>query len=368
MRRGSAFWWIIAGFGVAGLLIVWSWARSGNAIKGIFDSMDRERHLELLPAPLDPGDTVLVSTLQTPLATGTNCFYSPCFQAAWNRLLEVKRVVPGGNAAVPLLAELDRQLVSPDDMPMEDIFVSFDAMTEGVAAVNAAKYANLFGEQPSWQPVVAGPDSFSLIGAINNRLRFGKAYERFEHAVSFNGSDRYQGFGYRMGRVGDAALRQTHVLFYEKGEIFGVELSTTSSASIILAQVPRGATLLATIEDVASRTATASGTRGTCPDNFTVPLVSCRTRDHGGEIVGKPIVIDGRPGSVGQAENELLFRLNEFGTDTVGMIRVVSYLSAAMDPIDCHFSQPFLIMLRKRDRQMPFFAAWIENDKVLHRF
>ncbi|MBF0407694.1 MAG: hypothetical protein HQM10_10090 [Candidatus Riflebacteria bacterium] len=364
MKRGRVFWWIVGLF-IVGCIFLNEYQKH-LSISSIFAKMDRNVNLELLPAPLNPARTILVSSLLAPLATGTNCFYSPCFQAAWNGLLGAKRVNRGENTAVPLLAELDKQLVAPDDMPLEDIFVSFDQMTKKVAAANSEKYAQMFGEQPQWSPVEVGPDTFSLMGAINNHLRFRNYYERFERAIRFNGSRKYYGFGYFVGF--ESARKQTHILFHEKGGIFGVELTTTSPISIILAQIPREATLLAAIKDVASRTAKACGARESPPDYFSVPLVSLRIRDHGGDLVGKPIIIDGQSQTIGQAENELLFRLNEFGTDTVGTIRIISTLGVARDPICCDFDKPFLILLRKNGRAMPFFAAWIENDKALHQF
>jgi hypothetical protein len=100
-------------------------------------------------------------------------------------------------------------------------------------------------------------------------------------------------------------------------------------------------------------------------DHLLVPNMSWRIEHHFYELEGpdKELVGGAQPGAfIASAVEELEFRLDRRGAKVVsGAYPVV--LDGG--PKYLYFNKPFLIYLKKRGAERPFFAVWVDNAELL---
>lgn len=159
--------------------------------------------------------------------------------------------------------------------------------------------------------------------------------------------------------------RQIDVLFYdwetpvEDARPYALNLCRfTDDIEIIVAVVPRQATLRLCWEEIKRRSRDFEEARFNEVDSLAVPNISFSI-DHVYEELGGVIAEDGRP--LRPPVQHIDFMLDRGGA----IMR--SDLILAVGPAARHFDfdRPFLVAIKRRDADFPFFMLWVENDELL---
>jgi hypothetical protein len=181
-------------------------------------------------------------------------------------------------------------------------------------------------------------------------------------------------FGIRPQDVdkGKADFRgQVRVLFRE-GEDFGVDLSKgTKPYQVVLARMPRKASLREALDDFEDRAAKAVR-QNLDPDLgdgavLLVPNMDWRIEHRFQELQGKQVRHPAvPPESVLQRAYQLLqFKMDRRGAVLVSEVAFRGFWQDGAEPQDFRLDRPYLVLLRNRDHRLPFFVMWVDNAELL---
>lgn len=96
-------------------------------------------------------------------------------------------------------------------------------------------------------------------------------------------------------------------------------------------------------------------------DDLRVPEMFWRIDHQFTELIGRTIANVGMP--IVEAMQTIEFRLDRSGA----VLESEAFMAIAAEPRDFHFHRPFLIYMKKRDAQRPFFVMWVDNAELLVR-
>ncbi len=96
-------------------------------------------------------------------------------------------------------------------------------------------------------------------------------------------------------------------------------------------------------------------------DDLRVPDMFWRIDHRFTELVGKTVANVSMP--IVEAMQTIEFRLDRSGA----MLESVAFMAIAAAPREFLFNRPFLVYMKKRDAQRPFFVMWVDNAELLVR-
>jgi len=86
--------------------------------------------------------------------------------------------------------------------------------------------------------------------------------------------------------------------------------------------------------------------------------------DHRFEELINRIVANANPAMpIIEARQGIKFRLDRYGA----MLESEVMIAAAAIPRYFRFNRPFLVYMKKRDCEQPFFAMWVDNAELLNK-
>ena len=328
--------------------------------------------------------TVVVATLDEPIPEGKNAIWCASFEVAWKELVKL--------AGEPIALEGDPPLATalndaPDlrpAIPKDSLFTASGDGTKVRKDVNEnvpdaspwitsqfadgypAAYAYLNAE-------VAFPTPF-----VERKwpLRFADAAGATVQVNSFGTDDEHS-------EASRKALEQARVFSIRDEEEHGtrraveyaVDLCASSIPSqIIVAVIPREASLGAAVEKVqrvvsagediiAKNPAEALGFNVADEDALAVPSLVWKVAHRFSELEGldtRNAKLDNMP--LVFAGQETRFYLNRYGAT----LRSEAGIAAREErPQSYYFSCPFLIYMKKRGADQPYFAMWVDNAELL---
>lgn len=337
------------------------------------------------PPPLDTGSfafdgasdqlksTVIVPTLDTPTEPGKNVVWCSSFTLAWKQLQKNVTHGPVNLAGNPPAADrLNADPSSEDDLPPGAVFADAGRAEDGIRERIRAGMAERFPGRPVPDFDVPGGGAMAF-SHLEVSSKFDLPYFEYDDPQTFAASDgsshTVKAFGIRNEeafRGGDVpSLRsQVAVLYRPRGEIRATEFALDLNANdgrdqIIVAVVERKPTLSEQLADLnakvaAHKTVEEYWRRFGPNDTVLVPNIGFRINHRFREVEVDPITA---------AFQMTQFRLNRSGAD------LKSEAGILVKPIPMHYhcDRPFLVVMKRRDRDRPYFIAWIDNAELLEK-
>ena len=312
--------------------------------------------------------TVIVPTLESSVPEGKSAIWVGTLPMAWQALEKV-----AGPMELPQAKQLAAQLrATPSpELAAQSYYVAAGFHKDGILE-------RIRRELPVRFPMAPRPEDASPMG-VAMVYAYLEAAIGFEHEFRIN--DDPLRFKAAAGTVtpvyafgvpekdsgkGDTTYRgQVEVLFHDD-EGFAVDLSCrTKPYQIVLARLPRAATLAAALAQVKKRTGQR---RGLASDAvLLVPFMHWQVDHRFRELEKQVIVNKSHPPDsfIGQAMQSIRFKLDTKGVEVTARTRLESDWSQG--PEHLIFDRPFLIVLRKRGTSAPFFVMWVDNAELLQR-
>jgi hypothetical protein len=333
--------------------------------------------------------TVVVPTLDTPLPQGKSAVWCASGQLAWNRLKEdlAKGPVQVENAQT-VADRLNRAVFSEADLQPDSYFAAAGWVKDGIVERIQATMAEKFPDAP--QPhFEASPDGTVAYGYLRARVGFSQPFFESREALSFTDSagstTPVRSFGIRKkDRDGNHALReQVDLLFCSAEQVRGggFKVDTfildpckhSQPNQLVLARIgwkPTLAEMLADLEDKVRHSLPngvfnvrmfASG------DTLLVPAMNWRVVHEYRDLEGKDKRLQ-NPALRGQYISRVVqmvdFKLTRGGAELRS--EFISDSKSLSRPF--HLDQPFLVLMRKRGAEHPFFVMWVDNAELLSRW
>ncbi len=331
--------------------------------------------------------TEIVPTLDTPIPPGKNAIWCASFQAAWKALEKDLAQEPISLEGSPEAATLLNKAVDPRPLiPSEALYVATGWKQNGIIEqIRTNLHQRFPGKEPPTFPGIAD-NSFVAYSYLEANAKFSLPYFQNRKPFAFvdaraqtNGiksfgirpEDDYAYFGLR---------RQLAILFrtgYKTlgGLEFAIDLCADSSPSqIVVARIDREPTLAAALARVEREANDLTSLTKTNPseaeyvkrfgpnDVLLVPDLFWQIQHRFSDLERRAF---GNPKLGGQrldiAQQDILFHLSRNGAE------LRSESKTEMMPVPTYFvlDRPFLIYMKKRGAQMPYFVMWVDNAELL---
>ena len=322
--------------------------------------------------------TEVVPTLDTPLSEGKSAVWCSSFQLAWNELnQEVFKGSVRLRNAQDVADRLNRAKQTKADLAPGSYYAAAGLVRDGIVERIQREMAEKFpdGPRPEFNPRPEMALGYAYLKAgVRYKHAFFNNTERFLFTDSSGKETAVRSFGmsdkekFKDGAF-DSFRGQIAVLWRE-GDEFAVDLSKESTPNqIVLARIRRGATLAEMV--AAFRARVQQGRDHSHPgeeDTLLVPIMHWRVEHHFRELEGpdKRLVHPTLPDMyLGTALQIIEFKMDRRGAEVASQAKI-GYDNGG--PKRYHFDRPFLIYMKKRDAEHPFFVMWVDNAELLFRW
>jgi len=321
---------------------------------------------------IQAGETVIVPTLDTPAPAGKNIIWCATFQLCWDELKPIVAIDPDDVPDSPETVErLNNARVNKDDLPAGGYYVAAGRVKDGIVRKIQSDMAARF---PHVTPDIAADDATVALAYayLADSLKFGAPYLDSKSGDVFVDSAGTRtpitsfGLHKRDGApLNTMLVRQIEILYFRyneethRYEEFVLDLDKKSSPTqIILACVAPRESLVATWQDVLRKIEEWQPGRDSerefdKHDTLAVPNINYKIQHRFRELETNPRL---------KASQTIEFRLDRSGT---AFASHAQHVALAADGRDFQFTQPFLIVMRKRESTEPYFVMWIDNAELL---
>jgi len=333
------------------------------------------------PATLDAAkSTVVVATLDAPIPEGRNAIWCASFLAAWKTLAEQVTQGPISlDGAEDLAGVLNGAADPRPDVPKEALYVAAGRVRDGIIDRIQREVVQKFPHKkvPTFSEV-ATTVAYAYLEAS---VKFPEPYFQNPEALEFTDSTGRKapvasfgicpkGESYRQPRS------QPRILF-DKGADekleFAIDLDPDSKPSqIVVARIDREPTLAAALARVNKEAkAVVKSDSSLGPDDvMLVPDLFWEIAHHFADLEGATFAsprLAGLP--LGVARQDILFQLGRCGAILKSEGRLEEHMGDMDLPTPKLFlcDHPFLIFMRQRGADAPYFAMWVDNAEVLTR-
>lgn len=371
------------GAGLMGALVGWIAASKWNtAIAGglavaigsaaYFFTPDPDTHL--IARGKDLTRTVITPHLDCPMLEGKNVLYCASFQLAWDEL----RALAGGpldlDPARPIADRLNAGGPTRSDLPPGSFVAMAGRLREGVIGKINAELKQTFdqGDDPFLAGVQGLPEAVLAYAFLARTLSFAHPLDPFEAPLSFGAAgEPVRSFGIDgfETKVGHSAALAAQIRVYrapsaaeDDNEVVVTLQPEQAGEEILLARVAPRPTLGATV--AAALTLRNSGTGVGIGHGATVqiPLLDFDLQESFTELEGAVVRNPEIAQPIAAAIQTIRFKLDEHGA----VLRSRAAMLLQEDDVDgAVFQRAFLILLRRTDSRLPYFALWVDNAELL---
>jgi hypothetical protein len=333
----------------------------------------------------DLRQSAVVPALDTPMPKDKNVVGCGTLQLAWNRLgKDVLHELPNVQAAEAIVSRLNRTQFKEDDLPPGSYLATAGFAKDGVVEKVKAEMKQRFHKEVEIEAMK--PNDILAYAYLEASAAFTIPFfdnrERFHFRESSGKDTEVTSFGIEEKHeyAYDELREQIDVLYWLRNEHepepveFVVDLCRDSKPNqIVVACVPPRATLAETLDDVEKKTQEFArqhqekyGRKFGVRDVLLVPNLNWEVRHHFAELEGtdKRLLNTGFTGyHIAEAMQTIRFKLDRSGAELASEAQVFCL------PIPTHFvfNRPFLIVVKKRGAERPFFVMWVDNAELLSK-
>ncbi len=333
------------------------------------------------PPPLTSGKsedfpkTQIVATLDTPMEPGKNVIWCATMQAMWKQL---ERDILKGPAEMEKPSdECDRLNAAPDpagDLPEGAYYVAVGRIGEGIENRIQSDMKRLFPERELALPRGGGapPDAFVGYTYLEASVHFTVPF------LDLNSPEKFvdgEGDSTKVRFFGDIKTSpiDLEVLLVKESEWgdateFALDLCKDSSPNqIVVACIEPQDTLSGTLASLETKISEWEQNKPSdiILDKIAVPEMNWDIV-HRFVSLGQNVFLNDGAGrnAFAYVEQDIRFKLDkrgaELSSEAIGVAK-----SAPVAVIRCLANCPFLVYMKKRGAEKPFFVMWVDNAELL---
>jgi hypothetical protein len=324
-------------------------------------------------------DTQLVAHPDVPLTADENFLWCGTLQLAWNKAIGLVGEKLHFTQQPHLVDLLNREDFTDADLaPSSYVALADFERNHAEDEIRAALEKTFNGSaSPELIPPVPPhptPDDFLAYAYLYKNLSFATPFW-VNQPLAF-GSHSVANFGFRtnLHSLPPAIADQVIIRDYQSDDNFVVQLKIKKPEDeLILAKVPPGATLQATIQSVLKRAA-QEPVPPTDEDELAIPKLNFDLRGDFPKLEG--LILQPGPharvkGLETTSVKQLIrFQFNESGAilkseAAIGLATTAMAPEYRPQPHRLIFDRPFLILLKQAKSDKPYFALWVGNASLL---
>jgi len=318
-----------------------------------------------------------------------NVIWCATFQLAWDELKAATNtdVLPVSNAE-EVSARLDASTLAWADLPAGSAYAAAGRpeapLLQEIAETLRQRFPDF--DIPDWVLQPSPLDAYVAFAALETQTVFDPPYLQHDAPLAFTAGDGVEHSLRAFGVYGEAAeahrpmLDQVEVLFQHRPEgsmqmeAFALDLAKDQDVEVIVAVVKPGETLAATLEELDRQVAQFALLEGyerarrlELTDSFLVPEMNWRLHHNFEELEGLDRIVlagDGAGFWIEEASQVIGFTLDRSGA----ALRSSATIVFAAIPRHFIVDRPFLVVLRLRGAEHPFFVMWVANAELLNKY
>jgi protein tyrosine phosphatase (PTP) superfamily phosphohydrolase (DUF442 family) len=326
--------------------------------------------------------TQVVATLDQPLARGKNTVWCASFQAAWKRLQEDLAKEPVKLEDGPAIVDSLNRADDPREiLPEGSFYVAAGFISDGILNRIRSEVPTIFpGKKPlsSLNPADRAAVAYCYLQV---RLSFETAYFQSKQPVKFVSSDgkttEIHSFGIHPGDeiTDDRFYYQPSVLFQgrtgkDNRVEFVVDLDCRSrSSQVVIAMVEPAESLaktLASVEKKVQQYQSKGKSSKLDTHRLMIPDMAWKLSHRYVELMDKEFLNPRlRERFLVEALQDIDFRMDRHGIKLASEANIGVDSAMRRDPIEYVVDRPFLVYLKERDADRPYFAMWVDNAELL---
>ena len=329
--------------------------------------------------------TVITPTLNAPLQKNINVVWCASFLASWKHLEASIAKEPIALAGALDLSQKLNSAVDPRPViPAESLYVASGWNNKGIVEQIKREMSTKFPHKAP--PVFPGivPDSIVSYCYLETSIEFKIPYFQSRKPMMFKDSSGKEtaltSFGIReKDEYAYRELRgQPKVLYIKRGENqrelkeFAIDLDQSSKPNqIILAVVEPQETLGKTIKVTTEKIVAYSQEKDYdyfrigINDSLLIPDIAYNISHHFEELEDKMFTNSKLKNQrINVVKQDIKFTLNRSGAELSSESKM--YCSPIAS--NFFFNRPFLIIMKKRGAESPFFAMWVDNTELLKKW
>jgi len=316
--------------------------------------------------------TIVTAYLQEKIAEGKNVMWCNTFQLAWNELCTFFGEDVRLQGEPPMVPALNKKVSTKDDIDEASCVTMAgmvkDSIIEKIKEALLRKFAGQASPKLIPDPKSLQPTDIVAYAYLFKNLEFKTPFEDLESPIYF--SDKpVKAFGIKKYKAENEEMGKQVVIYsYVSQDDFVIELVSKSEGDrLVLAKVNPEATLLETINAIQKRIAEDKKEAMRRKDCLMAPKLNFDVTRSFDEITGKALTNPKGAGYfIAAALQNIRFRLDEKGAVLKSEAVIVATLSAEMDESRVMiFDKPFLVMMMKKGRTVPYYALWVDNPELL---
>jgi len=328
--------------------------------------------------------TIIVPTLDGPCPKNKNVIWCSSFQLAWNRMKDDVIGAPVEVArAEELAASLNTAEQSDADMEASSFYAAAGRVEEGIIGKVQKDMAAKFPSHsvPDFNDIADIPRAILAYSYLTANVPFKYPYRQVREKFSFTDSS---GVKADVGAFGVWGIESSYKKMREQVEVlylredrdlqmkeFVLDLCRHSEPyQVVVAMVEPKETLAQTLSYIRDQIANFKEEKYYERERFLnrvdvliLPEMFWEIEHRFTELIGK-IVTNAKPAMpIIEAKQGIKFKLDRYGA----ALESEATIEIAASPRYFHFNRPFLVYMKKRDREQPFFVMWVDNAELLNR-
>jgi len=334
-------------------------------------------------------ETIILPTLDSPCPRNKNVIWCSSFQLAWNRMKDDVIGAPVEVAsAEELAARLNTAEQSDADMEASSFYTAAGRVEEGIISRVQKDMAAKFPSHsvPDFNDIAGIRRAILAYSYLTANVPFKYPYRQIKEKFAFTDS---QGIKTDVGAFGVWGIESSYKKMREQVEVlylledlqatneelqmkeFVIDLCRHSEPyQVVVAMVEPKETLAQTLSYIRDRIANFKKGKNYERERFLnrvdvliLPEMFCEIEHRFTELIGKMVTNANPAMPIVEARQGIKFRLDRYGA----ALESESRIEIAASPRYFHFNRPFLVYMKKRDREQPFFVMWVDNAELLNR-
>ncbi len=332
--------------------------------------------------------TSIVPTLDSPCPKNKNVIWCSSFQLAWNQMKDdvISAPIQVVGAEV-LAARLNVAEQSADDLESRSFYVAAGRINQGIINRIEKDMAAKFPSHslPDFSYIAAYPKGLLAYSYLIANVPFEYPYRQVEDDFIFTDSN---GIETNVGAFGIWGHETQYKRIREQAEIlyihedrnehnpehrykeFAVDLCKHSKPYQVVAAVIEPKDSLAhTLSYIRNQIADFKHTDNHekmrflgSVDVLIAPEMFWQIDHRFDELIGKMVSNANPPMPIIEAKQMIKFKLDRYGA----ILESEAQIAFSGSPICLRFNRPFLVYMKKRDCEQPFFIMWVDNAELLN--
>ena len=373
-----------------GLLAIGALPWATNFGSYYFQRIEYSQRAETFSGKSDSlNQTLIVPTLNSPCPKNKNVIWCSSFQLAWNQMKddvigEPIQVV----GAEELAARLNSAEQSSADLESRSFYAAAGRVKEGIINKIQKDMAAQFPSHsvPDFSYIAAYPEGLLAYSYLIANVPFKYPYRQVRNDFIFTDSN---GVKTNVGAFGIWGHETQYKRIREQAEIlyihedrnehnpehrykeFAVDLCKHSKPYQVVAAVVEPKDSLAhTLSYIRNQIADFKQTDNHekmrflgSVDVLIAPEMFWQIDHRFDELIGKMVSNANPPMPIIEAKQMIKFKLDRYGA----ILESEAQIAFSGSPICLRFNRPFLVYMKKRDGEQPFFVMWVDNAELLNK-